>query len=310
MVIKIIRFIFIALFCFTYAPAFAVDPPSPSDYEKLILKLDETKVSSIQSALDAYRQNRKPVSSAENDKDFMAFRSLFYGVMDKQDAIAAKVADLMSKHGKLLRSNNGAISDYRFLKKDTELWQSYSNGLDVCESMGEFYISERPGFLADRFSQYVSHSILDYLKIRDKEMPQGFQTDASLEISYRQLAKRVHNWEDYLVKYPDSLLRKEAQDYYSQYLGTLLVGLDNSETFMTQDLSSGADEVPPAKFNMQLIPIYEWYCKKYPTSKTSKIMQQYMIFLKNNNYQLNSSYEPFMKQQGILYTRGLELQTR
>ncbi len=81
------------------------------------------------------------------------------------------------------------------------------------------------------FGDKVSVAMKAYLELMEKESDAPSAKDAGLVISWDELATRVLASESYIVTFPDTPERKQAEDYYVRYLSFYFIGLNNTPIF-------------------------------------------------------------------------------
>ena len=94
------------------------------------------------------------------------------------------------------------------------------------------------------FGPAVSSDTRRFLEIEARQDKELAINDASLSISWQELAERVMEWEDFMQRHPGSRLNRKAFDEYLSYQNILLFGLDNTPTYSDDGtrLLSAADD--------------------------------------------------------------------
>jgi hypothetical protein len=165
-------------------------------------------------------------------------------------------------------------NSYNILEKEDLINKLAANGAIVVASDGACYIDEKPDYLYKIFKGKISDALTQYLKLNSKELKESFSFDACLSISFEQLYKRVINWEDFINKNPNFFLEKEAKDKYTEYLGILLSGMDNSPIY----------EYEPAKLLPEIKRLYEKIIAKHESRNSTKVITEFYNKLKKNNF--------------------------
>ncbi|TGD59578.1 hypothetical protein [Flavobacterium humi] len=139
-----------------------------------------------------------------------------------------------------------------FTKANVEIWE-------IGEGMAE--IRTVPNFYLDIFKNDLPEDYVAYLKLEAFDNTTLYAADAGFVISLKEVSDRVINWENFLAKYPESMLYPEAKEAYKDYLTNYLYGLDNTANFDYE--------------NMTLYPEsqkeFEEFMAKYPASTATKI---------------------------------------
>ena len=118
-------------------------------------------------------------------------------------------------------------------KYDLELW-------DIGEGM--VTIRELPHLYYDVFKDYVTDDYKEYLKIWAKDHEELYQADAGLSISFEELGDRIARWENFLNKYPNSILKPKVtallNSYREDYISKVNVLLEIRKKKTIRDILS------------------------------------------------------------------------
>ena len=172
-------------------------------------------------------------------------------------------------------------------KYDLELW-------NIGEGM--VTIRELPHLYYDVFKDYVTDDYKEYLKIWAKDDEELYQADAGLSISFEELGDRIARWENFLNKYPNSILKPKVTALLNSYREDYILGMENTPT-----IDGGYDNVPITIYE-EAKKEYDRFMKKYPNSPTVELIKYFIENYKNENiYELIKSkiFEKFEKDQSI-----------
>ena len=172
-------------------------------------------------------------------------------------------------------------------KYDLELW-------GIGEGM--VTIKELPHLYYDVFKDYVTDDYKEYLKIWAKDHEELYQADAGLAISFEELGERIITWENFLNKYPNSILKPKVIALLNSYREDYILGMENTPT-----IDGGYDNVPITIYE-EAKKEYDRFMKKYPNSPTVELIKYFIENYKNKNiYELIKSkiFEKFEKDQSI-----------
>jgi len=229
--------------------------------------------------------------SADRDSVYVLFDKVVYtAVNDFNDSLELNYSTLLH------RANRKIV--------DLEITQ-FKRCLDLCglillRTEGEDYVDVNYDYYYKLFKGRVSPALTDYLKIRKKELRQGFSEDAELVISFHQLYKRVITWEKFNMKYPDFFNREDAQNNYATYLSTLITGMDNSPLF---DYDTG-----------RLFPeIYNLYLKiisRHDALKSTRVIKEYYNLLKTSDFKMPDELDQFLKHHELFSMLGMQPENR
>ena len=168
------------------------------------------------------------------------------------------------------------------LDKQNKFLNSY--GLEVVPIEDGFVLREKKKFYYNLFKNFVTNDYREFLRLYSEEDIDYIEYfDKYVEI----IADRIVAWEKFLEKYPDSNLKKMANDIYQEYRRTYIFGLTSSET--RESLMNGKANGAVKEFNR--------FIRKYPNSPISDIIKYYLENYKEENIntliskKLNKNYE-------------------
>ena len=259
--------------------------------KSLILSCNEVEIVSIPIAASIIDKSIISFNNTEKDSTYIIFNYMFYTAVNAfNDSLELNYPDILQKIDKGI--NDPEIKEF---KKCLDLC-----GLSLLNSEGSYYVDEKYDYTYDLFKGKVSPALNEYLKIRSKELKQGYSEDADLLIGFDDLYERVVTWEDFINEYPDFILLKDAEFNYSSYLSTLITGTDNSETFdsETQDLYPGIKR------------LYEKIISHKDGKKSTKVISDYYELLKRNDFKQPDNLDLFLKANNLTSMVGVQPETR
>ena len=160
--------------------------------------------------------------------------------------------------------------DKEKLNKQNKFLDNY--GLEVIEIEEGFMLTEKKDFYYNIFKNYVSDDYKDFIKLCSEDIDY-IDYFSSIEEHPEIIADKVINWEKFLEKYPDSKLRKKANDICYSYRGDYILALTSSQT--TEVLKNGKINEDVKELNR--------FKNKYPNSPTTEIIKYYLENYKNEN---------------------------
>ena len=160
--------------------------------------------------------------------------------------------------------------DKEKLNKQNKFLDNY--GLEVVEIEEGFMLTEKKDFYYNIFKNYVSDDYRDFIKLCSEDIDY-IDYFSSLEEHPEIIADKVINWEKFLEKYPDSKLRKKANDICYSYRSDYIFALTSLPT--TEALKNGKINEDVKELNR--------FIKKYPNSPTTEIIKYYLENYKNEN---------------------------
>ena len=170
------------------------------------------------------------------------------------------------------------------LNKQNKFLDSY--GLEVIQIEDGFMLIEKNKFYYNLFKNFVTDDYKEFLKLRSEDidyLEYSNSFDKYLEI----IADKIVAWEKFLEKYPDSKLKRKAQNMSYTYRAGYIFRLTSSET--RESLMNGKANGAVKEFNR--------FIKKYPNSPTSDIIKYYLENYKEEDIdtliskKLNKNYE-------------------
>ena len=174
--------------------------------------------------------------------------------------------------------------DKEKLNKQNKFLDNY--GLEVVEIEEGFMLTEKKDFYYNIFKNYVSDDYKEFLKLRSEDIDY-FEDSNSFDKYLEIIADKIVAWEKFLEKYPDSKLKRKAQNMSYTYRAGYIFRLTSSET--RESLMNGKANDAVKEFNR--------FIKKYPNSPTSDIIKYYLENYKEEDIdtliskKLNKNYE-------------------
>ena len=212
--------------------------------EEVINKLKTLNKEEANKFYEDYLESNNEILEKMNENDYIMLDNAFYigeGDIDKEK----------------LNKQNKYLDNY---------------GLEVIEIEEGFMLTEKKDFYYNIFKNYVSDDYRDFLKLCSEDIDY-IDYFSSLEEHPEIVADKVINWEKFLEKYPDSKLKKKANDICYSYRGDYIIALTSFPT--TEALKNGKINEDVKELNR--------FIKKYPNSPTTEIIKYYLENYKNEN---------------------------
>jgi hypothetical protein len=170
--------------------------------------------------------------------------------------------------------------------KSAELLNKYNqlvtSGFYFLSSEGIPYPAINYTDLLIKYEGKISPALVDLYKIKQMEADYPMAIDASLVISWGELANRTLATEVFVEKYKNDYNTIEDWIFiYQNYINTLLMGIDNTPMFGILDNEFSAD----AKEQ------YIDFINNNPDSLTAYILTEYITYLESINYILDYANE-------------------
>ena len=212
--------------------------------EEVINKLKTLNKEEANKFYEDYLESNNEILEKMNENDYIMLDNAFYigeGDIDKEK----------------LNKQNKFLDNY---------------GLEVIEIEEGFMLTEKKNFYYNIFKNYVSDDYRDFIKLCSEDIDY-IDYFSSLEEHPEIIADKVINWEKFLEKYPDSKLRKKANDICYSYRDDYVLALTSSQT--TEALKNGKINEDVKELNR--------FKNKYLNSPTTKIIKFYLENYKNED---------------------------
>src|ERR1700744_1174037 len=193
------------------------------DYRIYLKSLDTLHPASNTTAAKKYAELFKSANQNTRDSAFSVFKDFY----NKLDQTLDNTRDASISYDSLVTDSEGHLPQLS-PRLMTFAQTLRDNGFKVYLSEGEPYIGQDLDFEAEWFYAYISAPLKEFLIQLNKEDKEGFSEDAGLTISPEQLADRTVWWENFAKKYPQTIIGKPSLENWRLYLGTMMVGMDNS----------------------------------------------------------------------------------
>lgn len=165
-----------------------------------------------------------------------------------------------------------ALKNIKHEDVKTLLQNAFNDGYKLSASEGMFYMEIDYVAMKNKFSQFVSEEVSEYLDIVAEEGSKHFADDAALRISFDQLAERVIKTEAFADKYKDNEFLKNVKEWHKNYFTAYLIGLNNTPAFNYEDNS-----IKP-----EVLESFKNSISKYPDSKLAGILKEYTVLIEKN----------------------------
>lgn len=152
------------------------------------------------------------------------------------------------------------------------------------EGMG--LITTQPGHYYATFKKYVTPDYHHYLKLSAEHDVVPYSFDGALNISFKEVGDRVLDWENFITKYPESNLKKEAKMKYAGYQMDFLFGLNNTPAFNYDD---GGLEPENKK-------VLEQFIREHPKSYTAELAKAVLNATNKNVTDIRQKAEKLQRE--------------
>ncbi|MCL4576524.1 tetratricopeptide repeat protein [Fusobacterium nucleatum] len=233
--------------------------------------------------LDEFKKNKEEVINKLKTSSKEEANEIYEEYSVDNDKILEKINEIDIEMLDNAFYKDGNIEKEK-LNKQNKFLDNY--GLEVVEIEEGFMLTEKKDFYYNIFKNYVSDDYRDFIKLCSEDIDY-IDYFSSLEEHPEIIADKVINWEKFLEKYPDSKLKRKAQNMSYTYRAGYIFRLTSSET--RESLMNGKANDAVKEFNR--------FIKKYPNSPTSDIINYYLENYKEEDIdtliskKLNKNYE-------------------
>lgn len=201
--------------------------------DKIMKEFDKLlKEKNLNAIIDFMNNNMAKLTSIEGDKMFLELEALMEETKETLtyenfNLTQEEYIELMELIGDGLffpQSKIIEISNERLRDKIENLYNNYFKLINL-EGSFEAVIDYEA---LKKYNAYVSDEIKDYIKIKANNSNEPMAVDGALRISYKDLAKRILEAEEYVKKYYEGKKYEEVLGLYRTLLGLYLNGLPNT----------------------------------------------------------------------------------
>ena len=233
--------------------------------------------------LEEFKKNREEVISKLKNSNKEEANEIYEKYSVDNDKILEKINEI---DGEMLSSafyKDGNLEKDK-LDRQNKFLDSY--GLEVIQIEDGFMLIEKNKFYYNLFKNFVTDDYKEFLKLRSEDIDY-LESSNSFDKYFEIIADKIVAWEKFLEKYPDSKLKRKAQNMSYTYRAGYIFRLTSSET--RESLMNGKANDAVKEFNR--------FIKKYPNSPTSDIIKYYLENYKEEDIdtliskKLNKNYE-------------------
>ena len=233
--------------------------------------------------LEEFKKNREEVINKLKTSSKEEANEIYEKYSVDNDKILEKINEIEDEMFSTEFYKDGNIEKDK-LNKQNKFLDSY--GLEVIQIEDGFMLIEKNKFYYNLFKNFVTDDYKEFLKLRSEDIDY-FEYSNSFDKYLEIIADKIVAWEKFLEKYPDSKLKRKAQNMSYTYRAGYIFRLTSSET--RESLMNGKANDAVKEFNR--------FIKKYPNSPTSDIIKYYLENYKEEDIdtliskKLNKNYE-------------------
>ena len=233
--------------------------------------------------LEEFKKNKEEVIKELKTSSKEEAKEIYEKYSVDNDKILEKINEIEDEIFSTEFYKDGNIEKDK-LNKQNKFLDSY--GLEVIQIEDGFMLIEKNKFYYNLFKNFVTDDYKEFLKLRSEDIDY-FEYSNSFDKYLEIIADKIVAWEKFLEKYPDSKLKRKAQNMCYTYRAGYIFRLTSSET--RESLMNGKANDAVKEFNR--------FIKKYPNSPTSDIIKYYLENYKEEDIdtliskKLNKNYE-------------------
>ncbi len=233
--------------------------------------------------LEEFKKNKEEVISKLKNSNKEKSNEIYEEYFINNNKILEKINEIEAEIFSSEFYKDGNIEKDK-LNKQNKFLDSY--GLEVIQIEDGFMLIEKNKFYYNLFKNFVTDDYKEFLKLRSEDIDY-FEDSNSFDKYLEIIADKIVAWEKFLEKYPDSKLKRKAQNMSYTYRAGYIFRLTSSET--RESLMNGKANDAVKEFNR--------FIKKYPNSPTSDIIKYYLENYKEEDIdtliskKLNKNYE-------------------
>ena len=233
--------------------------------------------------LEEFKKNREEVISKLKNSNKEEANKIYEEYSKNNNILLEKINEI---DGEMLSSafyKDGNLEKDK-LDRQNKFLDSY--GLEVIQIEDGFMLTEKNKFYYNLFKNFVTDDYKEFLKLRSEDIDY-LESSNSFDKYFEIIGDKIVAWEKFLEKYPDSKLKRKAQNMSYTYRAGYIFRLTSSET--RESLMNGKANDAVKEFNR--------FIKKYPNSPTSDIIKYYLENYKEEDIdtliskKLNKNYE-------------------
>lgn len=189
-------------------------------------------------------------------------------------------------YGTALTTNDPQLMEQQLDSLNRAMSQLRQYGIMMYTSEGGITTDVMPIFIAEAFWKYMTPLERTIATLSELEVETPSLNDASINISYEEIAQRLKMCDDMLAQYPDEPLTPQIIACQKYYLAILLAGVDNSPVFdwNTRTLMP------------QIRQIVELYITEYPDAASTPTLQQFMALAAASNFKQSADIDTFIEK--------------
>jgi len=233
--------------------------------------------------LDEFKKNKEEVIKELKTSSKEEANEIYEKYSVDNDKILEKINEIEDEMFSTEFYKDGNIEKDK-LNKQNKFLDSY--GLEVIQIEDGFMLIEKNKFYYNLFKNFVTDDYKEFLKLRSEDIDY-LESSNSFDKYFEIIGDKIVAWEKFLEKYPDSKLKRKAQNMSYTYRAGYIFRLTSSET--RESLMNGKANDAVKEFNR--------FIKKYPNSPTSDIIKYYLENYKEEDIdtliskKLNKNYE-------------------
>lgn len=132
----------------------------------------------------------------------------------------------------------------------------------------------------DDYSGQLSQEMLDFTEFMTLNSDDPWAMDGGIIIPLTDLADRITLGEQFIVKYPSSVMKEQVQTQYGYYLRSFIGGLDNTPLVLFET----------KKIDPEFVSAFDYFLETYSDLKTAETVETLQAELKATGYSAPYTY--------------------
>lgn len=212
------------------------------------------------------------------------FRS-FIAEAEEPTEVIEYMNELISNEADIT-TNDALILEYlNYMEEILNDYQAYPEA--ILESAGFKYISVEGSEVPiidyrfiDAYYGKISQEMFEFSSFMSLNSEKYWAKDAAIVIPLEDLADRIAFGEQFMVKYPDSVMKDKVEQQYEYYLKSFLGGLDNTPLVLFD-----TNKVDP-----EFIAAFGYFLETYPGLITAEAVESFRSELAQTDYAAPYTY--------------------
>ena len=249
--------------------------PDNATYNSVLDQLDRSDLQNIDHAITIYSNNK--ADSLSRDSMLITLNEFMNGVM--QEYYAGK----LTGNRKLMDQFENRDDHSEASKLTTSL---ASHGIKITYRDNDFYLEPDLAFVTGRLEKVLTTASRSYLQIKINLSNGNSDAKNQRLTPVDSLAHQIITWEDFILRYPNYVLKDEISAQYTDVLAAYLSGIESLPLF-------DAD-------TKMLNPVYQasylHFIENYPNRESARQVKKFYDLLVTKGFKYDDELDSFLSQ--------------